>query len=409
MKETWRWFGPEDPVPLHYAKQAGATGIVTALHHLYRGEAWPLEELQKRKDAIAAAGMDWPVVESIPMANSIKLRAGDYRKAIGRWKDSLAAIAQVGVKIVAYNFMPVVDWVRTDIAWRLPSTGYAVRFDAIDHAAYDLYILKRRNAEDSYSSERVEAARTRFRQMSEAHKELLEKNLIAGLSASESSYDREPMRRAIAAYEGMTEEDLRAHLIAFLREVAPVAEELGLVLAIHPDDPPFSLYGLPRVVSTASDLRQILAGYDAPANGVTFCVGSLGSRGDNDLPAMAREFGPRIHFLHLRQVQREADGSFFEAEHLSGSSDMIGVIRVVLEEERRRAAEGRSDQEIPMRPDHGHLLGDDVGKPGNAGYSFVGRLKGLAELRGAVRGLQYGLPELRAEGRRGNRDDERHA
>lgn len=397
MKETWRWFGPEDPVPLHFARQAGAAGIVTALHHLYRGEAWPVEEVLKRRDTIAAAGMEWTVVESIPMHNSIKLRTGPYRQAIGAWKDSLAAIAQAGVKIVAYNFMPVVDWVRTDIAWRLPSTGYAVRFDAIDHAAYDLFMLKRRNAEASYTPERAEAARQRFAHMTEARKELLEKNLIAGLSASESSYDRESMRAAIAAYEGMSAEDLRANLIGFLREVTPVAEELGVVLAIHPDDPPFSLYGLPRVVSTASDLREILAGYDAPANGVTFCVGSLGSREDNDLPAMAREFAPRIHFLHLRQVRREADGSFYEAEHLSGSSDMVGVIRVMLEEERRRAAAGRSDWEIPMRPDHGHQLGDDIGKPGNAGYSFVGRLKGLAELRGAIRGLQYALPQLRVE------------
>jgi len=399
MKETWRWFGPEDPVPLHYAKQAGASGIVTALHHLYRGEAWPLEELEKRRDAIAATGMEWSVVESIPMHNSIKLRTGDCQKAIGAWKDSLAAIARVGVKIVAYNFMPVVDWVRTDIAWRLPSTGYAVRFDAVDHAAYDLFILKRRNAEASYTPERLEAAWARFAQMTEAQKGLLEKNLIAGLSASESSYDRESMRAAIAAYDGMTEGDLRAHLVEFLREVAPVAEELGLALAIHPDDPPFSLYGLPRVVSTAEDLRAILAGYDAPANGLTFCVGSLGSRGDNDLMAMAQEFGPRIHFLHLRQVRREADGSFHEAEHLSGSSDMVGVIRVMLEEERRRIAEGRSDWEIPMRPDHGQQLGDDIGKAGNAGYSFVGRLKGLAELRGAIRGLQYALPELGAKKR----------
>jgi mannonate dehydratase len=407
MKETWRWFGPEDSVPLHYAKQAGASGIVSALHHLYRGEAWPAEEVQKRKDAITAAGMEWTVVESIPMHNSIKLRTGAYREAIGAWKDSLAAIARAGVRIVAYNFMPVVDWVRTDIAWRLPSTGYAVRFDAIDHAAYDLFILKRRNAEASYAAERLEAARQRFAQMPEAKKEQLERNLIAGLSASESTYDRESMRAAIAAYDGMTAEELRTHLIEFLCEVAPVAEELGLVLAIHPDDPPFSLYGLPRVVSTASDLRAILAGYDAPANGITFCAGSLGSREDNDLPAMAREFGPRIHFLHLRQVRREPDGSFHESEHLSGSSDMVGVIRAMLEEERRRAAQGRGDREIPMRPDHGHQLGDDIGKPGNAGYSFVGRLKGLAELRGAIRGLQHALPELR--GAEVNCDDDRYA
>jgi mannonate dehydratase len=397
MKETWRWFGPEDPVPLRYAAHAGASGIVTALHHLYRGEAWPAEEVRKRKDEIAAAGMEWSVVESIPMHNSIKLRAGNYRRAVGAWKDSMAAIAQSGVRIIAYNFMPVVDWVRTDIAWPLPSGGCAVRFDAIDHAVYDLFILKRHNAEAGYNPQRIEAARRRFAQMTETGKEQLERNLIAGLSASESSYDRESMRKAIAAYDGMTAEDLRANLIEFLREITPVAEELGLVLAIHPDDPPFSLYGLPRVVSTAEDLRQILSGYDAPANGLTFCVGSLGSRADNDLVAMARAFGPRIHFLHLRQVRREADGSFHEAEHLSGSSDMVGVIRVMLEEERRRSAEGRGDWEIPMRPDHGHQLGDDIGKSGNAGYSFVGRLKGLAELRGAIRGLQYAMPELRTE------------
>jgi mannonate dehydratase len=395
MKETWRWFGPEDPVPLLYAKQAGATGIVSALHHLYRGEAWPVEEVFRRRDLILAAGLDWSVVESIPTHNSIKLRSGPYRQAIGAWKDSIAAIAQAGVKTICYNFMPVVDWVRTDIAWQLPSTGYAVRFDALDFAAYDLFVLQRRNAEQDYSQEQLHAARKRFEQMRTEEIDRLERTLIAGLSASESSYDRESMRKAIAQYDSISADDLRGALIEFLREVMPVAEELGLQLAIHPDDPPWSLYGLPRIVSTADDLRKILAGYDSPASGLTFCVGSLGSRADNNLVAMAREFTPRIHFVHLRQVRREGDGSFHEAEHLNGSSDMVGVIRVMLEEELRRRDEGRLDAEIPMRPDHGHQLGDDIGKPGNAGYSFVGRLKGLAELRGAIRGLQYSVPALR--------------
>jgi len=395
MKETWRWFGPEDPVPPHYAAQAGATGIVSALHHLYRGEAWPLDEVCRYRDAIAAAGMDWSVVESIPMHNSIKLRSGPFRQYIGAWMDSMAAIARAGIRTICYNFMPVVDWVRTDIAWKLPSTGYAVRFDAIDFAAYDLFVLQRRGAESDYSPDRLNAARKRFDGMSPDFIDRLERTLIAGLSASESSYDRESMRAAIAQYDGMTADDLRSSLIAFLHEVVPVAEDLGLRLAIHPDDPPWSLYGLPRIVSTADDLRRILAAYDSPASGLTFCVGSLGSRADNDLAAMAREFGPRIHFLHLRQVRREDDGSFHESEHLAGSSDMIGVIRAMLEEEVRRAGEGRTDWEIPMRPDHGHLLGDDIGKPGNAGYSFVGRLKGLAELRGVIRGLQSALPELK--------------
>lgn len=394
MKQTWRWFGPEDPVPLHYAAQAGATGIVSALHHLYRGEAWPYEDVCRRRDEIAAAGMEWTVVESIPMHNSIKLRTGPFRRHIDAWIDSMAAIARAGVRTICYNFMPVVDWVRTDIAWKLPSTGYAVRFDAIDFAAYDLFLLQRRHAEQDHSEERIREARARFEQMTEEERERLERTLIAGLSASESSYDRESMRAAIAQYDGMTAEDLRANLTAFLREVAPVAEELGLRLAIHPDDPPWPLYGLPRIVSTGGDLRSILTGYDSPASGVTFCVGSLGSRADNDLVAMAREFAARIHFLHLRQVRRESGGSFHESEHLDGSSDMIGVIRAMLEEEGRRWRSGREDWEIPMRPDHGHQLGDDIGKPGNASYSFVGRLKGLAELRGAIRGLQSALPEL---------------
>jgi mannonate dehydratase len=394
MKETWRWFGPGDPVPLDHIKQAGATGIVSALHHLYRGEAWPLDEVLKRRDEVLAAGFVWSVVESIPIHNSIKLRSGPYGNFIGAWKDSLVAVAQAGVQVVCYNFMPVVDWTRTDLKWRLPTTGYALRFDAVDFAVYDLFILERKGAEADYSEDRVRAARARFDSMPPIRKDDLEQTIIAGLPGAEASYNRETIRRLIAEYEGVTADELRANLVAFLREVAPVAQEVGIRLAIHPDDPPWSLFGLPRVVSTAEDVRAIFGARDTLANGLTFCVGSFGARADNDLLAMAREFGARIHLTHLRQVTREADGSFHEAEHLAGSSDMVGVIRAIMEEEAHRRCAGRPDHEIPMRPDHGHLLADDIGKKVNPGYSLVGRLKGLAELRGVVQGLKHAIPEL---------------
>jgi mannonate dehydratase len=396
MKETWRWFGPNDPVPLDHIKQAGATGIVTALHHLYRGEAWPLDEVQKRRDEIAAAGFAWSVVESIPVHNSIKLRSGQYQSFVDAWKDSLAAVAKAGVPVVCYNFMPVVDWTRTDLRWRLPTTGYALRFDAVDFGAYDLFILQRKDAGSEYSEELIRAAQARLDSMSEARKSDLESTIIAGLPGAEASYNRETIRSLISGYHGMTADDLRSNLIAFLREVVPVAQELGIRLAIHPDDPPWPLFGVPRVVSTAEDVRAIFSGCDLPENGLTFCVGSFGARADNDLLAMAREFGSRIHFAHLRQVTRESAGSFHEAEHLAGSSDMVGVVRILLEEEARRRQAGRADHEIPMRPDHGHLLADDIDKKINPGYSLVGRLKGLAELRGVMRGLKHAIPELSA-------------
>ena len=394
MKETWRWVGPNDPIPLDHIKQAGATGIVTALHHLYRGEPWPLDDVLKRRDEIVAAGFDWSVVESIPIHNSIKLRSGPYEHFVSAWKDSLAAVAQAGVAVVCYNFMPVVDWTRTDLRWRLPTTGYALRFDTVDFAAYDLFILERKGAGEEYSEERIRTAQARFNSMSEARKSDLERTIIAGLPGAEASYNRETIRSLIADYHGMTVDDLRSNLIAFQGEIVPVAQELGVRLAIHPDDPPWPLFGLPRVVSTAEDVRAIFSACDIPANGLTFCVGSFGARADNDLLAMAREFGARIHFAHLRQVTREPAGSFHEAEHLAGSSDMVGVIRVLLEEEARRRQMGRADHEISMRPDHGHLLADDVGKKVNPGYSLVGRLKGLAELRGVMQGLKHAIPEL---------------
>lgn len=394
MKQTWRWFGPGDPVPLDHIKQAGATGIVSALHHLYRGEAWPLDDVFRRRDEILAAGFAWPVVESIPIHNSIKLRSGPYAKFIGGWIDTLAAVAKAGVEVICYNFMPVVDWTRTDLQWHLPTKGYVLRFDTVDFAAYDLFILERKGAEADYSEAGSRAARKRFDSMSEARRGELEQTIIAGLPGAEASYNREMIHRLIAEYEGVTAAELRASLVAFLHEVAPVAQETGIRLAIHPDDPPWPLFGLPRVVSTVDDVRAILTACDTQANGLTFCVGSFGARADNDLLAMAREFGARIHFAHLRQVTREPDGSFHEAEHLDGSSDMVGVIRILLEEEARRRRSGRTDHEIPMRPDHGHLLADDIGKKVNPGYSLVGRLKGLAELRGVMQGLKYAIPAL---------------
>jgi mannonate dehydratase len=394
MKETWRWFGPGDPVPLEHIKQAGATGIVSALHHLYRGEPWPLDEVFKRRDEILAAGFVWSVVESIPIHNSIKLRSGPYRNFVSAWKDTLTAAAKAGVEIICYNFMPVVDWTRTDLKWRLPTTGYALRFDVVDFAAYDLFILKRKDADGDYPEERARTARVRFDSMSEERRQELEQTIIAGLPGAEGSYNRDTIRGLIAEYQGMTAAEVRTNLIAFLREVVPVAQQTGVRLAIHPDDPPWSLFGLPRVVSTAADVRAILAACDTLANGLTFCVGSFGARADNDLLAMAREFGARIHFAHLRQVTREADGSFHEADHLAGSSDIVGVIRALMEEEAHRRRTGRPDHEIPMRPDHGHLLADDIGKKVNPGYSLVGRLKGLAELRGVMQGLKHAMPEL---------------
>jgi mannonate dehydratase len=394
MKETWRWFGPPDPVSLEHIKQAGATGIVTALHHLYRGEAWSLEEVLKRKAEIEAAGFVWSVVESIPVHNSIKLRSGPCHQFIGAWKDSLTSVAKAGVRVVCYNFMPVVDWTRTDLKWRLPNGGYALRFDATDFAAYDLFILARKQAEADYRADRIALARARFDAMSEVRRDDLERTIIAGLPGAEGSYTREAIRALLAEYEGITAADLGASLAAFLKEVVPVAEEVGVRLAIHPDDPPWSLFGLPRVVSTADDVRKILAGSDTYANGLTFCVGSYGARADNDLLAMVREFASRIHFAHLRQVLLEADGCFHEADHLGGSSDMVGVIRALMQEEMRRRRGGRADHEIPMRPDHGHLLAEEIYKRVNPGYSLVGRLKGLAELRGVMQGLKYAVPEL---------------
>jgi mannonate dehydratase len=386
MEQTWRWFGEQDPISLDQVMQAGATGVVTALHHVPSGQSWLAEEIADRKAAIAAAGLKWSVCESIPVPDAIKLGGAGSRAAIDAWKISLAGLGRAGVAVVCYNFMPVVDWTRTDLAWRLPSGGRALRFDLVDFVGYDVFVLERANAASDYDPDLVAAARKRISAKTEEEISLLERNIIAGLPGGAEAQTRESIARRIASFSGLSNDQMHENLAAFLREVVPVAEEVGVRLAIHPDDPPRSLFGLPRVVSTAEDARRILRVVDREANGLTLCAGSYGSRADNDVVAMAREFAPRIHFAHLRNVALEPDGSFYEAEHLDGGVDMIALVEVLLREERAARAQGRRS-EIPMRPDHGHLLADDIAKRTNPGYSYIGRLKGLAELRGVMRTL----------------------
>ena len=389
MKECFRWYGPNDPVPLSHIRQAGASGIVTALHHLYDGSAWPKDEILGRKALIEAEGMDWAVVESIPVHNSIKLGTAGRDRYIGWYKDTLRALADCGVETVCYNFMPVLDWTRTELRHPMPSGALALRFDAVDFAAYDLFVLRRPGAEGDYEPARITAAERRMAEMSEEKATLIEHNLIAGLPASERQYDRARFLGALGEYAGIGRDELHVNLAYFLRAIVPVAEEFGLRLCVHPDDPAFPLFGLQRIVSTAEDARRILAAADSPANGLTFCTGSYGTRDDNDLPAMAREFGPRVHFAHLRNVTREPDGSFHESDHLGGSVDIPAVIIALMDEQARRRAEGREDWRIPLRPDHGHLMADDLLKDRiNPGYSLIGRLRGLAEIRGVMHGAR---------------------
>jgi mannonate dehydratase len=385
MEQTWRWFGEQDPISLDHIRQAGATGVVTALHHIASGQPWRPEEIADRKAVLAAAGLKWSVCESIPVPDAIKLGGAGSRAAIDAWKISLAGLGRAGVAVVCYNFMPVVDWTRTDLAWRLPS-GRALRFDLVDFIGYDVFVLERADAASNYDPRLVATARKRISAKTEAEISLLERNVIAGLPGGAEAQTRGSIARRIENFTGLSNDEMHENLAAFLREVVPVAEEVGVRLAIHPDDPPRSLFGLPRVVSTAEDARRILRAVDHEANGLTLCAGSYGSRADNNVVAMAREFAPRIHFAHLRNVALEPDGSFYEAEHLDGVVDMVALVEILLKEERAARAEGRR-ADIPMRPDHGHLLADDVAKRTNPGYSYIGRLKGLAELRGVMRAL----------------------
>ena len=391
MQETWRWFGPGDTITLRQIRQAGATGIVTSLHEIPTGEVWPLSLIQSRKAEIEAAGMNWSVVESVPLHNDIKTRTGDYLRYIANYQETLRNLGAAGIDTVCYNFMPVVDWTRTNLSYQLPNASQALRFEMTDFIAYDVFMLERENAEQDYNQEQLDVAKARFEALSPAERELLEKNIIAGLPGGEGSYDREGIRKAIAQFIALGTEGYRQHLFAFLQAVIPVAEEACVKMCIHPDDPPFSLFGLPRVVSTADDARAILEAVESPANGLTLCAGSFGARADNDLVDMVRAFGPSIFFVHLRNVKREPDGSFYESDHLDGDNDMIGLINALLDEETNRG----SRNSIPMRPDHGHLMDEEMNKPGvRPGYSYAGRMKSLAELRGVI----HVLERLRAAG-----------
>lgn len=385
MIETWRWFGPQDTISLENVMQAGAKAIVTSLGHIPTGDLWPLEDILERKEMIEQAGLFWSVVESIPVHNDIKKGNGQHKLYIENYKQSIRNLGAAGVTIVCYNFMPVVDWTRTNLSYELDNKSQALRFDMTDFVMYDVFILEREGAEEDYPDSVVAAARDRITNLSDSEKQALEKNIIAGLPGGEGSYGRESIRAELADYKKLSEVGLRKNLLDFLKEIVPVAEEAGVRLCIHPDDPPFSLFGLPRVLSTAEDVRIIFSEVPSMNNGLTLCSGSFGARGDNDLIAMVREFGPRIHFSHLRNVKREEDMSFHEAEHLDGDNDMVGLISAFLDEETTRRKAGREDCQIPMRPDHGHAIGDEKeSKNTNPGYTFAGRLKGLAELRGVL-------------------------
>lgn len=392
MRHTWRWFGPVDRVSVRDAAQAGAQGIVSALHHIPTGTAWTGDEVRKRQDEVRAGGLEWDVVESIPVSESIKTMTGDWKAHIEAWKESLRVLGRAGISTVCYNFMPVLDWTRTDLRWETPIGARAMRFDLVDFIVFDLYILKRSGADLDYAPALIAQAGERFKSMPEIKTAALSRNIGAGLPGSSDGYSIGELREALARYGAIGVNTLRANLIAFLSEVVPVAEDLGMRLCAHGDDPPWPLLGLPRILSTEKDYVEVLDAVDSPANGVTFCTGSLGIRPDNDLPAMVERLAAKIHFVHLRNVRREAEVtpcSFFEDEHLEGNTDMVAVIAAMVAEERRRKAEGRSDHQIYMRPDHGQEILDDLTRGAQPGYPAIGRLKGLAELRGIERALSH--------------------
>ncbi len=405
MRQTWRWFGPRDLTSVDDMRQAGVEGVVSALHHVATGAIWTTEDIRKRQDEIGRmkdgrpSGLSWEVVESLPVSEDIKKQKGDWRGHIANYKQSLANLAESGLETICYNFMPVLDWTRTDLAYRVDHGGTCMRFDLIDFAAFDIHILKRPGAAESFGREVADAAGERFATMSEARKMELASNVTAGLPGSTESMSTQDVLRHIGEYDAIDAARLRANFVAFLEEVTPVAERLGMRLCCHPDDPPFPLLGLPRIMSTADDYRHVLGAVDSPANGMTLCSGSLGARADNDLPAIMREFAPRVHFLHLRNVTLETPGtpaSFHEAEHLGGNTDMVALIVEIVKEEARRKAEGRTDHQIPMRPDHGQDIIDDLNRKGQPGYPTIGRLKGLAELRGIMTALTHPIVQLRS-------------
>ena len=400
MKETWRWFGPDDPVSLQDIAQAGARGIVTALHHLPAGAIWSEREISLRNKEILSSkssidvDLKWSVVESLPVSEDIKRKSGDWRTHIKNYCISLENLAAAGISTICYNFMPILDWTRTELEWKLPNGATCMRFDLIDFIAFDMFILNRNGACNDYSEGLNLEAKKRFEGMSKETKENLTSNIVSGLPGAAAKFSLKDVKLHLKKYENITERILRTNFVSFLREVAPIAHELGLRLCCHPDDPPFPLLGLPRIMSTEKDYKIIMDEIPLKSNGITLCSGSLGVRAENNLIKMMSRLGDRVHFLHLRNVKRESDvvpNSFYEEEHLKGNTDMVSLIRAILEEEKRRRKNKREDWSIPFRPDHGHNILDDLKRKSKPGYPAIGRLKGLAELRGILTALSNNL------------------